>query len=376
MGDSKTMTNDHSPNTTTLAGSGPGPRQIAGIALCRAIVPAWVLTGAVVKLNAADPKLLPRNIWETALKLGLNDLYWLLAVLVAIEIALVGIMVLLPKLARPTAIFILSVFCLVLIGEMAAGNEKCGCFGAVSPPPWLMLLLDGALLVGCIAFSPLRRRNAPFLPSGPVTIAVLWTLAGIGVSFVNIIPESVAPAQEPAGEPPVTADSSDQSADEDAPTAPPETAPPQQSQQQQRDSTRPQTYVSRTADWQGKRFEELDFVPWVDGWPDGINQGQHYVILYSPSCDHCQELINVFFYDPPAATTIVAIPERKSGFDTDAALPMDCAGCTELELPTGTLYMITPPLVIALSDGVIQCAVEPEDTFEPECLIWHDNLAP
>lgn len=345
-------------STATLA-----PKQIAGIVFCRALTPAWVLTGAIFKLSEADPKLLPRNIWSTAFDMGV-DLYWLLAILVAIEIALAGIMVLMPKLARPAAIFTLSVFVLVLIGELAAGNKQCGCLGALSPPPWLMLTIDGALLVGCIAFNPVRRADMPLLPSGPATVATLWILAGIAVSAVTILPQGVAPSEQGANPPPVAiTDGNGAQPDQSDQTAPTPTKPPG-------------TYVTHPDEWVGKRFEDLDIYQWVRGWPENLDEGQQYVIFYSRSCDHCQELFEVHFYQPVVPTTIVAIPEKKRGFDTDAELPMNCRDCTELELPIGTTWMTSPPLVVALNNGVVECATEAEDIYEPKCLLWHPSFGP
>ena len=49
---------------------------------------------------------------------------------------------------------------------------------------------------------------------------------------------------------------------------------------------------------------------------------------------------------------------------------MPCEACERLELPLGCDWLVTPPVVIALEDGVVRCAKEAEEPDEPECLIW------
>ena len=90
-----------------------------GQILSRVIVPAWVLTGAVFKFMEATPRNLPgKTILTLADRFSL-DLNWTLAVLIGLEFMAVAVMLCLARLARPMALFVLSVFCLVLIGEMA-----------------------------------------------------------------------------------------------------------------------------------------------------------------------------------------------------------------------------------------------------------------
>ena len=108
-----------------------------GQILSRVVVPAWVLTGALIKLTETTPKLLPpKTILPVADKLGI-DLYFLLALLIGLEFMLIAVMLCVSKLARPVAIFTLSLFCLILLGEIAQGNlTSCGCLGNIKVPPW------------------------------------------------------------------------------------------------------------------------------------------------------------------------------------------------------------------------------------------------
>lgn len=355
-----------SPQAGTISNQPPMPiAELIGLILARAIVPLWVLTGAIFKLSEKTPKLLPQNIWETAAKWEF-DLYWLLAILIAIELIFVGVMFLLPKLARPAGIAIMGIFLLVLIWEIASGHTSCGCLGAFSPSPWIMLAIDGALFMGLIAL-PTPRKPGPLFPSGPATVFAFWTLAALCITGVLILPEASAPVDGKT--PQKIAQNGAPAAPDDAMNgdAPPPTPPVQT-------VPRPALYIPKLEQWHGRKFSEIELSQWVNGWPENINAGPYYVIFYSRTCDHCRDLLNYFFASPaPAPTVIVAIPENKQGFSTTGLHEHQCAGCLELALPIGTEWMMTAPLVIALQDGVVQCAAEGVDPHveQPQCLIFH-----
>ena len=103
-----------------------------------------------------------------------------------------------------------------------------------------------------------------------------------------------------------------------------------------------------------------------------MSTGRYYVILYSKSCDHCAELLEMWFYsDPPVPTIAVAQPENDDSWDVAGDLNAECVGCRMETLPLGTFYLDTPPMVFAMEDGVIVCAELVSDVTEPTCLIWH-----
>lgn len=129
--------------------TGSTPLRI-GQVLTRIVVPLWVLAGATFKLVERSPENLPSQIWKTAAGWHI-DLFQLLAVLIALEIAIAAVMIFLPRLSRIAAIFMLGVFCLVLLNEMRVGNvTSCGCFGKIPMPPWVMLIIDGSLLLAVL----------------------------------------------------------------------------------------------------------------------------------------------------------------------------------------------------------------------------------
>lgn len=170
-----------SESATHHRASRTGLRATAGVVLTRLVVPGWILAGAFFKYQSADPRLLPS---KTVLPLTPE---WLptddplaawLAILITAELFLALVMLLLPCLARLTAAVTLGVFCAVLLGEMVQGNlANCGCLGASSPPPWVMLAIDLTLLAGVLfIFPPARRRTTKPL----LRIALIAVLGGIG----------------------------------------------------------------------------------------------------------------------------------------------------------------------------------------------------
>ncbi|MCI0433356.1 MAG: hypothetical protein L0271_06885, partial [Gemmatimonadetes bacterium] len=84
----------------------------------------------------------------------------------------------------------------------------------------------------------------------------------------------------------------------------------------------------------------------------------------------CHELLELHFTGALVIpTAAVAVPESKAGFETSGVLPMPCSDCEQLELPVGTTWWFTPPILVALQDGVIVCVdSEIEDVEYPDCL--------
>ena len=130
-------------------------------------------------------------------------------------------------------------------------------------------------------------------------------------------------------------------------------------------------YPKDVSQWVGQSIDEIDLFSWVSSWPYDIHEGKQYVIFYARTCDHCQSLLYEHFsFDVRIPTTLVAIPEAKDGFFTEGVLENPCFDCKETELPIGVDWIIGTPLVVAIENGIIKCAVENEEAEIPICLIW------
>ncbi len=328
--------------------------QTLGFLLCRVIVPLWVAAGVATKLHAASPKLLPKNIWTIALERGVG-LYDLLFLVIALEFFAIAVMVFLPRFARFMSIWMLSVFVVILIGEIVAGNTACGCLGSFSPSPWAMLAIDAGLLLLVALFKP-PVYEVGWLPKVNFAVATVFTLVFGIVTGVIILGE-----RAPAPIPPVVVDPLAGGPNPDAPVPAP-------------GPVRPAYFgLPDVQSLVGQRFRDSELAGLVEGLTDAVDAGPQYVIFFSRSCDHCQDLLETHVPGPTAVPlTLVAIPEQKEGFNEGAWIEMNyCVDCaSQLELATGVDYLITPPLVVAMADGEVVCAEEVSDPFAPGCLVF------
>ena len=130
---------------------------LASSVICRGLVPAWLLAGAAIKLQERSPMLLPSPVRDAlksiATSMGKGGeaefasfLDLALRIIVSGEFALAAAMVLLPRLSRPIAMAMLSLFVVILLTVVARGEASCGCFGSKGPPPWAVLIGDTLLL--------------------------------------------------------------------------------------------------------------------------------------------------------------------------------------------------------------------------------------
>ena len=308
-----------------------------GAWLTQFIVPLWVFFGAFSKANGATAKSLPRSILDAGSIIGFKDYYIWLLVLLIIEFIFVGVMFFMPKLARKAATILLTTFLVVLLIEMFGyGNyESCGCLGEHSLSPMMMFAIDFLLLIGIIIFKP-------------KLITCTFTQCKNGyVSFIIFIAIT-------------TWYSTDRVLSE-------------------RNSTSGENinlklpnswYPQDLGSWEGKSVDDIILFSWVE-WPENIRVGKQYVIFYGMACDHCEELLYMHFeFDVQFPTTLVAIPESKDDFNEDGAFENPCFECIKTRLPLGVDWIIGTPMVIALEDGIVQCAIESEESEYPACLIW------
>jgi hypothetical protein len=100
-----------------------------------------------------------------------------------------------------------------------------------------------------------------------------------------------------------------------------------------------------------------------------MERGSQYVIFYRKDCEHCHELMELFFTDGlQFPTTAIAVPER-NGFPTEGVQPMPCSECLQAELPAGCDWFMQTPVLVRLENGVVACAAE-VDASAPECIQW------
>ena len=265
------------------------------VTLARVVVPLWLLAGAVLKLVDASPSHLPVALIQWMGALGV-DLAFVLRFSIAVELVVVGVMWLLPRLARPVGIAMLVSFLPVLIGDVALGASSCGCFGPVQVHPGVTLAMDLGFLLGLWLLGRRVERLATpaSLPTRNVVAAGVWGLASVALAFgLTTGGGSPAPAAEAASEAVAAA-----------------AAGPVEGY-----------YLPRYADWIGKAWSELPIAGWIVGAPPDLDVGPRLVLFYRKDCEHCHALMEAYFVGPLAVpTTAVAVPER-AGFPTAGVQP-------------------------------------------------------
>ncbi len=312
-------------------------RSSLAILLARVIIPLWLGLGAVLKTIDGSPSNLPAVLVKW---LGGNgvDLRFVLEFSIAVEFIVVGVMIMVPGLARLAGILILASFLPVLIGDVALGASSCGCFGAVQIPPWVTLATDVFFLVSLLflAHGVPALKTPRSLPTWRVVSVGLWSVLGVAVAFgltaTGMPPESAFDAPETASSGPAEG-----------------------------------YYLPEYSTWVGRPFQELDLAGWIRGLPEDLAEGRQVLLFYRKDCEHCHELMEFFFADElPAPTTAVAVPER-AGFPTVGVQPFVCVGCRLAELPAGVDWFLQTPVLVSLADGVVECAAE-VTADDPICL--------
>jgi hypothetical protein len=315
------------------------------VVLARVVVPLWLFAGAVLKLMDLSPTHLPAALIKWLGSLDFN-LMFVLRFSIAAELIVAGVMVLVPPLARWIGVAMLSTFVPVLIGDLMLGASSCGCFGAVKVSPWVTLVMDVTFLLGLVVLGRREPKLAltPSLPTSKALIAGLWSLLSVVVAFG--LSAQIPTTDGSAG---------DGTAEVGSGSVP--------------DLPADGYYLPQYDDWIGRPFRHLEIASWVRNLPENIDFGPQFVLFYRKDCEHCHELMELYFNDVQSVPTVaIAVPER-DGFPTKNLQPFACSECQLAELPTGIDWFLQTPVLVRLVDGVVECAAE-VDPMAPECIDW------
>ena len=139
-------------------------------------IAAWVLLGAIFKLFWGNPALLPEIVRRVPLALG--TVY---SLAIGIELAIAFVALVKPRWGWWLQVALLVVFDFVLTTQIAAGDTNCGCFGTrLHVKPWVMMVIDSALLAGLLAARPWSCLG----PGLPGAIPVALAAVGLGLPWL------------------------------------------------------------------------------------------------------------------------------------------------------------------------------------------------
>lgn len=373
------------------------PLQKFGVVVCRIVIPLWLIMGPVMKLQSMNPKLLPPPVlavidWAAGtLGVATVDAYDpALRVIVLAEIAIALAMAFAPRLTRFLAVSTLGLFCVILGLVLLKGADSCGCFGESGPPPWAMLLVDGALLVGAI-FLPLPACRAS--AAGTVGTAVAALIIGAAVATtapghrVTLEPPGPPPA-EPSSASPTPGDANPTPSSTPQPPTPPASNPPRsgdgtpsgdgtsaappQAATQVTPWPPPPTeakpyYDAVPSEWVGKRLDAQEVPLLLDRRTLKVNpnQGRMHVVFIREDCEHCHEMLEKYFSLPKldTPTLLVVVPDA-----TGSTLDNPCVDCSKASLLKGPIWMFTTPLVLTVEDGVVLAGIDATKADDPEAV--------
>lgn len=322
---------DSTPNCSTS-----GCKRRLGCAVSRILVPGWILFGALAKLIYGTPQDLPKWIQSWLVDPSLPDHagQTLLAAIITVELIAVLAILVLGRFARLIGGALLMVFIFVLIAEVNfLANRStsatffsvlltgdCGCFGAVTIPPIVMISVDALLLLGLItlrAGSPAASAARPITTPRLVTFLVLAALAA---GFAS---------QGPLIKPDDTLRQSD--------------LPDHQ--------LRPNL-------WIGERFEQTPLARITSLDPDMLGGGRQHWIFYRKTCGMCHALFEEEYsgLTPPEGVSVViaiSVPPVPGVVDPMVSDEIACDHCEFVTLdPTIDWEVITPSIVV-IEDGVV-----------------------
>ena len=376
----------------TEATATPARGSIFGSFICRVLVPAWLLTGAAIKLSERSPMLLPSPVRDalksmaTGMGMGSESdfatfLDFMLRVIVSGEFALAAAMIMLPRISRLIAIPMLSLFVAILLTVVARGEASCGCFGSKGPPPWAVLIGDAALLALAIFFRPLPGRFTKATVGGFVALAAV----GVAIAFGVPPKQGVAHAQEPAAKHaadavPAIVTPKEATKAADAATAPKAQAPANTGKPSDV-APIPTPPIAASKPWPNAPAQlQPYYLPQFEQWvgkplrdqpvaalitrpiPADLEKGRWVVMFFREDCEHCHAVLDRHFTPKvPLPTLLVAVPDA----DPAAALPNPCSECQVRTLPKGPDWVIGTPVLLLVNDGVVKMVVSGTDAEDP-----------
>jgi len=282
----------------------------------------WLAAGALAKLFLGTPVLLPAVIREQT-PLSLDLTYTLV---IGIELSLVALAFLRPRLAWPAMLALFAFFDFVLTTQIAAGTESCGCFGgALKVSPQLMMAVDSALLLFLLATKPwssIRWRGAGIgLVLGAIILAFALPAVWIRVR------QSEQPVQPPTGNG----------------TAAPVKAPA--------------WLTLDPAKWVGKSVYDIEEITkWV---PAEKLPSDGQIVLWRQGCTHCAEHLRAMANGDKGDHSILLLQiqdDEKDGRAVDA-MPAG-AHVTMAEFPKGMQVVLETPWEISVAGGNVIAALD------------------
>ncbi len=137
-------------------------------------------------------------------------------------------------------------------------------------------------------------------------------------------------------------------------------------------ATPPSTLITIDLDMHtldGRPLKDTPLLGYLPMLADLVTNEPTFLVFYNPECETCHTLFREHFALPRRELVIaVEIPPAPSmkvnASGDEGPLPIECLGCTHLSLPVGPNWLIAPPTVLKIENGVITCVA---DRFKGNC---------
>lgn len=271
----------------------------------------WILAGALAKLFLGTPKDLPKLVRDWT-PVGLDLTFHLV---ISIELAIVSLAALKPRIAWPVVLALFAFFDFILVEQLKAGAKSCGCFGAtIKVSPWHMLAVDSALILALLASRP-------------------WsTIAGRGLSTALLVVGLVVSAAAPW----IVIRTPDAKVGG------------------------PSRYaIMEPQNWVGKGIDQIpELTRWVP-LEQIPTDGQ--IVLWRQGCTHCAAHLRLMASKDDGSQQILLVQIRDDLKDSRAVdLMPQGPHVTSVELPENQEIVVTTPYEIRVAGGVITTALDEE----------------
>ena len=355
-----------------------------GTIMCRGIVPAWLFTGALVKLFDGTPALLPKQVRAVysgiAKVVGMSaeaDLTRFFDIAlrgtISMEFTLAAAMILLPRFSRAIAALVLTLFVAILVSVVISGDASCGCFGSKGPPPIVVLIIDGTLLACVLFFKP---KHATRQAKTTGALAGAWVAASafaVAITFglpakmmvqaqpiENAPPTSTATASTTIPAPSTTTPTTTANTSATTPTSkqlPAQTPATTTSNTSSSAWPKPPAqlqpyYMPQVEQWVGKPLRSQPLAALIQQpLPANLEQGRWIVMFFRKDCDHCHEVLEKhFMVKLPAPTLLISIPDTNPASE----LPNPCTECIETSFIKGPEYVVGTPILMSIENGIVK----------------------
>ena len=309
----------------------------------------WLLAGALTKTFTGLPGDLPSPI----LQLDIDPLL-VIVVAVAVESFVALLALFSPRLAAIPLAILLALFETILALHLSGGSENCGCFGGALPiPAWVMLAVDGSLLVIVIAAvverfratqksTPARRASLACCAFALISIALAMTAH---TRLNTLQPREAVKGEAVKGEAVNAQTAKARTSDFTMPSPPP--APWKMPREF------PQQVLLRPLQWIGKPLDATELGRWTD---TSTFPPECTLLIYYLSCSHCaahlKELASQQAANPSNSPAYVLVQLPTPAGYTGRLFVHEVPTGIHVELPSQVkAWVITPPWDVFVSGG-------------------------